>query len=157
MAHGDSRIIPVELQESMYPYRLEEFSLREDSAGAGRFRGGLGFRKRYRILGPCRLSVNFERHVCPPWGVRGGLPAQPGIVRVFKGGTGEPDIVYKSERYRLEAGDVVLVETGGGGGYGPPQERSREAVQRDLERGYITVAAAQRDYHFTPGTDGAER
>ena len=113
MAHGDSRIIPVELQESMYPYRLEEFSLREDSAGAGRFRGGLGFRKRYRILGNCRLSVNFERHVCPPWGVLGGLPAQPGIVRVYKGGEGAPDVVYKSESYALAPGDVVVLFSSG--------------------------------------------
>jgi len=148
MAHGDSRIIPVELQESMYPYRLEEFCLREDSAGAGRHRGGLGFRKRYQILGTCELSVNFERHVCPPWGVRGGLPAQPGIVRVYKGGTGEPEIVNKSEHYALEPGDVVVVETGGGGGYGAPRERPRAAVARDLRRGYITPEAALRDYDF---------
>src|SRR5678810_415441 len=53
MAHGDTRLIPIELQESMYPYRIVELSLREDSAGAGKFRGGLGFRKRYQILGPC--------------------------------------------------------------------------------------------------------
>jgi N-methylhydantoinase B len=156
MAHGDSRIIPVELQESMYPYRLEEFSLREDSAGAGTFRGGLGFRKRYRILGNCRLSVNFERHVCPPWGVHGGLPALPGIVRVYKGGTGEPDVVYKSESYVLAPGDVVVVETGGGGGYGPPHERSRAAVERDLVRGYITAEAAQRDYAYVTHTDGVQ-
>jgi len=148
MAHGDSRIIPVELQESMYPYRLESLSLREDSAGAGRYRGGLGFRKRYRILGSCRLSVNFERHVVPPWGVRGGGAAQPGVVRVYKGGEGEPDIVYKSENYRLEPGDVVVVETGGGGGYGPPAERARAEIERDLEYGYITAEAARRDYGF---------
>src|SRR5581483_3062969 len=61
MAHGDTRIIPVELQESMYPYRLAEFSLREDSAGAGKFRGGLGFRKRYQILGACDLQAMFDR------------------------------------------------------------------------------------------------
>src|SRR6267143_1725689 len=52
MAHGDTRIIPLELQESLMPFRIEEFSLREDSAGAGRFRGGLGFRKSYRIVAP---------------------------------------------------------------------------------------------------------
>jgi len=120
-------------------------------------RGGLGFRKRYRILGNCRLSVNFERHVCPPWGVLGGLPAQPGIVRVYKGGEGAPDVVYKSESYALAPGDVVVVETGGGGGYGPPQERSRDAVARDLLRGYITADAARRDYAFVTPTDGAER
>jgi N-methylhydantoinase B len=151
MAHGDSRIIPVELQESMYPYRLEELSLREDSAGPGRFRGGLGFRKRYRILGPCGLSVNFERHVCPPWGVRGGGAGQPGIVRVYKDGTGEPELVYKSERYKLSPGDVVVVETGGGGGYGPPYERPRAHIERDLRHGYITAEAAQRDYGYTGG------
>jgi N-methylhydantoinase B len=148
MAHGDSRIIPVELQESMYPFRLEAFSLREDSAGAGRHRGGLGFRKRYRMLAACRLSLNFERHVCPPWGVQGGGTAQPGIVRVYKGGTGEPEIVYKSEHYLLESGDVVVVETGGGGGYGPPSERDEAAIARDVLYGYITPAAAERDYGY---------
>jgi N-methylhydantoinase B len=149
MAHGDSRIIPVELQESMYPYRLESFTLREDSAGAGKQRGGLGFRKTYRILGTCRISLNFERHVCPPWGVHGGGAAQPGIVRVYKGGTGEPEIVYKSEHYQLSPGDIVVVETGGGGGYGSPLERDRAAIARDLEYGYITPEAAKRDYALT--------
>ena len=55
MAHGDTRIIPLELQEAIYPWRYEELSLREDSGGAGRHRGGMGFRKRYRILAPCKL------------------------------------------------------------------------------------------------------
>jgi N-methylhydantoinase B len=146
MAHGDSRIIPVELQESMYPYRLEAFTLREDSAGAGKHRGGLGFRKRYRILGNCRLSLNFERHVCPPWGVHGGGAGEPGIVRVYKGGAGEPEIVYKSEHYQLAPGDIVVVETGGGGGYGSPHSRERAAIERDLVYGYITPEAAQSDY-----------
>jgi N-methylhydantoinase B len=150
MAHGDTRIIPVELQESMYPYRLEEFSLREDSAGAGRFRGGLGFRKRYRILAPCGLSVNFERIACPPWGVLGGGAAQPGRVRVYKAGASEPELVYKSEDYPLAAGDIVVVETGGGGGYGDPRERDKAAIALDVRRGYITADAARRDY----GTDG---
>jgi N-methylhydantoinase B len=149
MAHGDTRIIPVELQESMYPFRLEEFSLREDSAGAGRYRGGLGFRKRYRILGTCMLSVNFERIVCPPWGVVGGGAAQSGRVRVYKGGVGEPELVYKSEDYELEAGDVVIVETGGGGGYGDPSGRDLAAIALDVQRGYVTPDAARRDYGVT--------
>jgi N-methylhydantoinase B len=149
MAHGDSRIIPIELQESMYPYRLEAFSLREDSAGPGKYRGGLGFRKTYRILSACRLSLNFERHVDPPWGVHGGGAAEPGIVRVYKGGAGEPDIVYKAEHYALAPGDVVVVETGGGGGYGAACERDPAAIERDLLHGYITPAAAARDYGYS--------
>jgi N-methylhydantoinase B len=146
MAHGDTRIIPVELQESMYPFRLEEFSLREDSAGAGRHRGGLGFRKRYRILSACILSVNFERVACPPWGVLGGGTAKAGQVRVYKGGATEPDLVYKSEDYALDAGDIVIVETGGGGGYGEPRERDHAAIALDVRRGYVTPEAAHRDY-----------
>ena len=70
MAHGDTRIIPLELQESIYPYRYEELSLREDAGGAGKFRGGMGFRKRYRILAPCKLWLSFDRIECPPWGDR---------------------------------------------------------------------------------------
>ena len=61
MAHGDTRIIPLELQEAMLPFRIEEFALRQDSAGAGKFRGGLGFRKTYRMLAPCNLGTNLDR------------------------------------------------------------------------------------------------
>src|SRR5438874_2547618 len=77
MAHGDTRIIPLELQESLMPFRIEEFSLREDSGGAGQFRGGMGFRKKYRILNPCLLGTNLDRTKYPPWGVQGGRQAKP--------------------------------------------------------------------------------
>ena len=62
MAHGDTRIIPLELQESLLPFRIEEFSLREDSAGAGTFRGGLGFRKNYRITGALQSRHQSRPH-----------------------------------------------------------------------------------------------
>jgi N-methylhydantoinase B len=149
MAHGDTRIIPIELQESLFPFRIEEFTLRQDSAGAGKFRGGMGFRKRYRILEPCTLWANFDRIACPPWGIRGGKGAMPGQVSVIKAGTSEPDLFYKAEGYELDAGDIVIVETGGGGGYGPPEERARDLVERDLRRGYISPEAAARDYGLT--------
>ena len=152
MAHGDTRIIPIELQEALYPMRIEEFALREDSAGAGTFRGGMGFRKRYAVLGPCSLWANFDRIECPPWGVRGGHEARPGQVRVLKKGATEPQIFYKSEGTELDDGDTIYVETGGGGGYGPPAERATDLVLRDLRRGYISAAAAERDYdiHVEP-------
>ncbi len=146
MAHGDTRMIPIELQESIYPYRIEEFSLREDSGGAGRFRGGLGFRKRYRILSPCKLWANFDRVQCPPWGVFGGSPGKPGKVTIVKNVTGKTDVLYKTDDYPLDNGDIVIVESGGGGGYGPPDERPPELLKRDLLRGYITREAAEADY-----------
>jgi N-methylhydantoinase B len=145
MAHGDTRIIPIELQESMYPYRIVEFSLREDSAGAGKFRGGLGFRKRYQILGPCNLQALFDRVKFPPWGVQGGKEGKPGQITVIKK-SGAKEIIHKSKGYPLEPGDEIIVETGGGGGYGPPSKRPGELIERDLRRGYISLDATERDY-----------
>ena len=145
MAHGDTRIIPVELQESMYPYRIVEFSLRPDSGGAGKFRGGLGFRKRYLILGRCDLQAMFDRVKYPPWGVYGGKEGESGRITVVKK-SGESEIIYKSKAYPLEPGDAIIVETGGGGGYGEPTERPRELVERDLRRGYVSAEVSARDY-----------
>ena len=145
MAHGDTRIIPVELQESLYPYRIVEFGLREDSAGAGKFRGGLGFRKRYRILAPCDLHAIFDRTKYPPWGVHGGKEGKSGQITVVKK-SGETEIIYKSKALSARARRLVIVETGGGGGYGPPSERPRDLIKRDLRRGYVSSDAAARDY-----------
>jgi N-methylhydantoinase B len=145
MAHGDTRIVPLELQESVYPFRYEELMLRQDSAGAGKFRGGLGFRKTYTILAPCTLGVLFDRVKHPPWGVCGGKDAMAGQVIIAKPG-GTTTVVYKTRDYPLEPGDRVSIETGGGGGYGPPSERAPEQVRRDLAHGYISAEAAARDY-----------
>ena len=154
MAHGDTRIIPLELQESLMPFRIEEFSLREDSGGAGKFRGGLGFRKKYRILAACNLGSNLDRTRCPPWGVQGGKEARPGRFTVIKSASGEEILADKENDYRLEPGDIVCVETGGGGGYGQPGERALDLIQRDLDAGYVSVRDAKRDYGITIAADG---
>ena len=145
MAHGDTRLIPMELQETLLPFRIESLALREDSGGAGEFRGGLGFRKTYVIIAPCFLETNVDRTKYPPWGVQGGKDAHPGRVTVFKA-SGGSEVISKVRNYRLQPGDKVVLETGGGGGWGRPEERSLDLIKRDLARGYITVAAAERDY-----------
>jgi N-methylhydantoinase B len=157
MAHGDTRIIPLELQETYLPVRIEEFSLLEDSGGAGEFRGGLGFRKRYRMLAPCGLQTNLDRTKFPPWGVQGGKEGKPGRFTLVDGATGRERPIEKEKGLRLKAGDIVCVETGGGGGYGTPQARTLERIQRDLDGGYISKVAAERNYGVTVGTDGKAR
>ena len=142
MAHGDTRIIPLELQEAVLPFRIEEFALREDSAGAGKFRGGLGFRKSYRILAPCNLGTNLDRTACPPWGVQGGRrsEARPLHASIKAGSTGEPREHRQGKGLsRSNAGDIVCVETGGGGGYGPPAGAALPLIQRDLDAGYVSA------------------
>ena len=153
MAHGDTRIIPLELQETLLPFRIEEFSLREDSAGPGKFRGGFGFRKKYRILAPCLLGTNLDRTKYPPWGVQGGGEAQPGRFTIIKADTGQEEEIDKLTAYPLKPGDIVCVETGGGGGYGPALERSLDLIQADVVAGVVSIAAAERDYGVKVGAD----
>jgi len=157
MAHGDTRIIPLELQESLMPFRIEQFSLREDSGGAGKFRGGMGFRKVYRILRPCLLGTNLDRTKYPPWGVQGGREGKAGRFTLVKAGETQERSVEKENAYQLQPGDLVCVETGGGGGYGPPGERSLALIQRDLDAGYVSAVAAKQDYGVTIGADGKAR
>jgi N-methylhydantoinase B len=157
MAHGDTRIIPLELQEATLPIRIEEFSLRQDSAGAGTFRGGLGFRKSYRILAPCMVQTNLDRTRFPPWGVRGGRPAAPGRFTLMPQASGTTRPIEKEKGLALEPGDLLCVETGGGGGYGPPEQRGLAMIQRDLDAGYVSPAAAERDYGIMIGADGRAR
>jgi N-methylhydantoinase B len=157
MAHGDTRIIPLELQESLMPFRIEEFSLREDSGGPGKFRGGMGFRKKYRITAPCNLGTNLDRTKFPPWGVQGGKEAKPGRFTLVKSGSHTPQNVEKENAYPLAPGDLVCVETGGGGGYGRPVERALDLIQRDLDAGYVSPAAAKQDYGVTIADGKARR
>jgi N-methylhydantoinase B len=154
MAHGDTRIIPLELQEALLPICIEEFALREDSAGAGTFRGGLGYRKVYRILAPCMLQTNLDRTKFPPLGVQGGGPAEPGRFTLIDAASGELQFVGKENGRSLKPGDLVSIETGGGGGYGPPARRALAAIQRDLDAGYVSPACAERDYGVAVGSDG---
>ena len=157
MAHGDTRLIPIELQESMYPFRVEEIRLRQDSGGAGKWRGGLGFDKQYVLLAPCELWANFDRIGCPPWGVQGGEPGKSGQVLIYKNGNPQPELLYKTENRPLEAGDRVRMSTGGGGGYGDPQKRPIDLVKRDVVRGLVSRESARDDYGVIIDSDGKAR
>ena len=127
---------PVEVIEGEYPIAVEEQALRAGSGGAGRHRGGLGVRRAYRILGDAvTLTTMLERRLVPPWGVHGGQDALP-FRLTLNPGPGER-VIRGKETLTLKAGDLVLVETCGGGGYGAPAERSPELVERDRREDYL--------------------
>src|SRR5579885_3535215 len=144
---GDTHNSPAEAVESKYPYLIEEYSLRPDSGGAGRFRGGLGVRKVVRVLGEMTLNTRIERTQCAPWGLFGGRDALPNRVSIRRAdGRLERLPNGKVNNLKLGAGDAYILESGGGGGYGPPWERPAEWVQRDVVEGYVSLEAAREQY-----------
>jgi N-methylhydantoinase B len=109
------------------------------------------------MLADCGLQTNLDRTKFPPWGVQGGKEAQSGRFTVVEGATGAERPIEKEKGFRLALGDLVCVETGGGGGYGPPRERALDLIQRDLEAGYVSAEAAERDYGITISASGKAR
>jgi N-methylhydantoinase B len=144
---GDTYNVPAEVVEVRYPWRVERFELAQDSGGAGRFRGGLGVRRDYRIIGhQAGLTVTTDRVIyTPPWGLFGGKDAKPNITVVYRR-DGREERWRKVSNLPLEPDEVVSFQTGGGGGYGSPLERDPQLVLQDVLNGYVSLAAAQAEY-----------
>jgi 5-oxoprolinase (ATP-hydrolysing) len=115
----NTRITDVELIEARHPVRILRFSLRRGSGGAGRWRGGDGLLRHYRFLAPVRLSLLCERRATAPYGLAGGRPGAPGVDTLLRAG-GRPERLTRRAGVELEAGDELVIETPGGGGYGEP-------------------------------------
>jgi len=125
---------PTEVVETEYPMEVLRHELRPGSGGAGTHRGGCGLVRAYRVLAETTLTTMLERRVVPPWGVFGGADGLPYRITLERGGT-RRDVKGK-ETVRLEPGDVVLIETAGGGGYGDPARRPDDLAARDRLEGY---------------------
>lgn len=139
--------LPVESLEIHYPLRVERYEFISGSGGAGRFRGGLGLRRDIRVLAEeARLSTHGDRHRHAPWGLAGGHAGRPGAYIINPGGSHERRLPSKCAAVSLKRGDLLRIETPGGGGFGDPQERDREAVAADLRSGHISLAQARRLY-----------
>ncbi|MFQ5897770.1 MAG: hydantoinase B/oxoprolinase family protein [Candidatus Methylomirabilia bacterium] len=142
-------IQPVEAVEQKYPLRVERLTLRADSGGDGRWRGGLGLRREVRLLAPqAQLSVLAEKAVLPPYGVCGGGRGAPNRFTVIRNGEEiQPSAVPgKVSGFPLGAGDVVVMESSGGGAYGDPLERDPALVARDVADGVISPGKAEGAY-----------
>ena len=92
------------------------------------------------------LAIRIDGVVCPPWGVAGGQSGRPGRVVVNPGTPEERVLQPLSDGNRLVRGDVLVIETGGGGGHGHPFDRPPEEVLADVEGGFVSADAAIRDY-----------
>jgi N-methylhydantoinase B len=148
---GETYVIPVEVAEQRYGVLVERLAFDiVEGAGAGRYRGGRGLVREYRIrCGEALLTVAWGRHLTPPWGAAGGRPGSPNYIQVVRDDQpGEP--FGKISRMPLRRGDLVRLVTGTGGGYGDPREREPERVLADLDNGIITAREAREFYGVTP-------
>jgi 5-oxoprolinase (ATP-hydrolysing) len=113
----NSRLTDPEVLETRFPVLLEEFSIRRGSGGDGAHRGGDGTVRRVRFLEPMTAAILSNHRRTAPFGVDGGEPGAVGVNRIERAdGTVEP--LKATAEVRMEAGDVFLIETPGGGGYG---------------------------------------
>ncbi len=138
--------LPVESIEQEYPLRVEEYSLVENSGGAGKHRGGMGLR---RVLTPVDHSCVFngagERFRNQPWGLFGGQPGATGRF-LFRDGEVEQRLDDKPGEVAVAEGDRIIVETPGAGGYGPTAEREKSLVEQDRSSGKFTEDYISRHY-----------
>jgi 5-oxoprolinase (ATP-hydrolysing) len=119
----NSRLTDPEILEWRLPVLLESFAVRDDSGGAGRWYGGDGVERRIRFLEPVTLALLSGHRRVPPYGAEGGEPGALGEQHIERAG-GETVPLEGCDTAELDAGDVLVVRTPGGGGYGPAAHRT---------------------------------
>ncbi len=130
--------IPVEMIESELPLSIVRYELLPDSGGAGRWRGGLGLVREWRVdCAEAVFTANLERFKHRPYGLDGGQPARVGALSLVRDGV-RTALGSKVGNLRLRRGDVVRLETSGGGGFGDPARRPAAEAARDVALGYVS-------------------
>jgi len=145
-------IPPAEILEAAYPVMFTQWALRPDSGGVGQHRGGVGAVYEIEALAPGTTEVALlgERGRYAPFGVSGG---QPGALNTFAwqtdGGWETPPMASKVVGVKIQAGQRIRLESPGGGGWGNPSQRPREAIARDIRLGFVSAERAARDYGYS--------
>ncbi len=153
---GTQKNYPIEFLEGTYPMRIERYAIQPDSGGPGRYRGGVGIVRDYRILAEkVMVATRMGNQKTPAWGVSGGRAGRHGSIVVNPGQSDERMLPGFSEGVRLKRGDVLRFITSGGGGYGDPYTREPERVLDDVADGFVTPAGASRDYGVVLDRAGA--
>jgi N-methylhydantoinase B len=151
---SNCKTAPVEIIESEFPTQVERFEMIPDSGGAGRWRGGLGFVKDYRILtDEVRFSMRTDKHLIEPFGIDGGVAGGKGSCVINPGAVDEKSLPSRFGDQRLRKDDVLRLERPGGGGLGNPWERPPERVLEDVCQGYVSVGKARSEYGVVVSVD----
>jgi len=157
---GDTHNAPNEQVEVKFPLLVESNSLIPDSGGPGRYRGGLGVERIVRARTNCVVNTQIERVHCAPWGLEGGLEGTGNSVGLRMDGEWKEDFPNaKVLTAQLKEGDAFRLRSGGGGGFGNPQDRPLDDVAHDVKQGYVSVESARDNYlvEADPETAAAKR
>jgi N-methylhydantoinase B len=128
---------PIEEVELNYPILINRYELIQDSCGAGRYRGGLGVRREYEFpYAPVTCTILSDGRTFAPWGLDGGHSAAP--ARFIFDPDGEHRVLRSKTTIDVPIGGRVRIETPGGGGFGDPTQRNRDALARDLADGKVS-------------------
>lgn len=147
MNDGDTHNNPIEQMEAKFPLMYLKHGLRQNSGGPGRFRGGLGTEQIIMARSGMNFNAQVDRMHCQPWGLDGGLSGMGNQVNLKQ--SGEIFDKFTNAKVllkRLNKGDTFTLLTGGGGGFGPPDERDPERVKNDLRQEYICKESAKKIY-----------
>ncbi len=137
-ASGASNL-PVEALEHAYPFRIERYALWEDSGGAGKYRGGMGVIRDYRVIADdVTVSLSSERQHVAASGVQGGAPGRRGEFVFNPGAPDERRLPSAAGEIALPRDSVLRIATPGGGGFGNPDERDPAARERDRREQRVT-------------------
>ncbi len=158
-AHGDGApmvfavmifqsVEPIEIVETEYPVRIDDFSVRTDSGGAGQHRGGLAYCRQWRVLNEAQFSSRTSHRRFGASGIAGGQ-APPLARTIFNPGRADERVLPGLAQVALQPGDVIRLEQSGGGGWGDPRLRDPQALLDDVADGYVSIESAARAYGRT--------
>jgi N-methylhydantoinase B len=138
---------PAEFLEQVFPVRVRGYAINPDTGGPGRWRGGCGLIRELEVLAPeAMVSMRIDSVEHPPWGVAGGRAAGVGRCVINPGRSDARVIHPLSDGNMVKRGDIVRIETGGGGGWGHPFDREPERVAADVRNGFVSPRSARVDY-----------
>ena len=136
---------PIEVLESKRPLLIERFEFVPDTGGTGRFRGGPGVEVHYRALREVFVTLPWDQMRTGSWGLEGGMPGARSAM-ALRAADGTVQSLEKCSALRIPAGSRLELFAGGGGGWGPPEERALAAIETDVREGYVTRDAANATY-----------
>ncbi len=144
--YANTRNNPIEDLESHYPLRVVRYEAREDSTGAGKWRGGTGSIRDVMLLANGHASIEGDGHRHAPWGAFGGADGSTGSLTLERGDGNAKRLPPMISNVSVQAGDIIRAVSPCGGGYGDPFERDPNLVLQDVLNGWVSVKSARDQY-----------